>query len=112
MFELVNAEARFCDTGNENMTTEKMIVKGIDIRCIRINNEDYFSLSDIARFKNPTEPKVVVANWMRLRNTVEYLGVWEYLNNPGFNGLEFEAFLREAGANAFTLSPKLWKEKT
>jgi len=75
-------------------------------------DDDFISLTDIARYKNPHEPKDVVANWMRLRNTIEYLGVWEQLNNPDFKGVEFDAFLREAGANAFTLSPQRWIDAT
>jgi hypothetical protein len=62
--------------------------------------------------KNSFEPKDVVANWMRLRNTIEYLGVWEQLNNPNFKGVEFDAFLHQAGANAFTLSPQRWIDAT
>lgn len=73
---------------------------------------DYISLTDIARKKNPLEPKVVVANWMRSRTTIEYLGLWEQLNNPDFKGLEFETFKNEAGSNAFTLSPQRWIEAT
>jgi len=75
-------------------------------------DDDFISLTDIARYKNLHEPKDVVANWMRLRNTIEYLGVWEQLNNPDFKGVEFDAFLREAGANAFTLSPQRWIDTT
>jgi hypothetical protein len=75
-------------------------------------DDDYISLTDIARYKNSLEPKNVVANWMRLRNTIEYLGIWEKLNNPDFKGLEFDAFLHEAGANAFTLSPQRWIDST
>ena len=75
-------------------------------------NDDYISLTDIARYKNPNEPKYVVANWMRLYNTIEYLGIWERLNNPNFNGVECDALLRESGANAFTLSPQRWINMT
>lgn len=73
---------------------------------------DYISLTDIARKKNPLEPKAVVANWMRSRSTIEYLGLWEQLNNPAFKGIEFESFKSEAGSNAFTLSPQRWIEST
>ena len=55
---------------------------------------------------------MVVANWMRNHNTIEYLGIWEQLNNPDFKPIEFEGFLQEAGSNAFTLSPKKWAEST
>lgn len=73
---------------------------------------DYISLTDIAKYKNKEEPNVVVANWMRNYNTIEYLGIWEQLNNPNFNPLEFEGYLQEAGSNAFTLSPQKWQKTT
>ncbi len=73
---------------------------------------DYISLTDIARYKNKEEPNVVVANWMRNFNTIEYLGIWEKLNNPNFKPIEFEGFLNEAGSNAFTLSPQKWTNST
>ncbi|MDO4720557.1 MAG: KilA-N domain-containing protein [Peptostreptococcaceae bacterium] len=73
---------------------------------------DYISLTDIAKYKNAEEPNVVVANWMRNYNTIEYLGIWEQLNNLAFNPLEFEGFLKEAGSNAFTLSPQKWVNTT
>ena len=74
--------------------------------------DDYLCLTDIAKFKNALEPNVVVANWLRLHNTIEFLGVWERLYNPDFKPLVFEGFMREAGANSFTLSPKRWIEST
>ena len=73
---------------------------------------DYISLTDIAKYKNKEEPNVVVSNWMRNYNTIEYLGIWEQLNNPDFNHLEFEGYLKEAGSNAFTLSPQKWQKTT
>ncbi len=69
---------------------------------------DYLSLTDIAKYKNKEEPNIVVANWLRNHSTIEYLGIWEKLNNVNFNPLEFEGFLSEAGTNAFTLSPLKW----
>ena len=62
--------------------------------------------------KKPVEPKDVVKNWMRLKNTLEYLGLWEVLNNPIFKRVEFDPLLREAGSNAFTMSPSRWVEQT
>lgn len=79
---------------------------------MRVGNSDYICITDIARQKNPLEPNVVVGNWMRNRNTIEYLGIWECLNNPGFNPIEFEGFKQQAGLNAFTLSPSRWIEAT
>ena len=70
------------------------------------------SITDIARQKNAADPNGVIANWMRNRNTVEFLGIWETLHNPNFNPLEFEGFRKEAGLNAFTLSPTRWIEAT
>lgn len=87
--------------------------KGVEIQIYTEDfKNDYISLTDIARYKNSEEPNVVVANWMRNYNTIEYLGIWEQLNNPEFKPIEFEGFLQEAGSNAFTLSPKKWTEST
>ncbi len=91
---------------------EIIIVRGIPITTFKRSNEDYISLTDIARNKNAEEPKDVVKNWMRSRTTIEFLGIWEQLNNPDFKGVEFDSFLLEAGSNAFTLSPSKWIENT
>ena len=73
---------------------------------------DYISLTDIARYKNVHEPKDVVKNWLRVRDTVEFLGLWETIHNPNFKGVEFDSFRKEVGTNAFTLSPQRWIENT
>ncbi|GHV42595.1 hypothetical protein FACS189490_11890 [Clostridia bacterium] len=87
--------------------------KGTEITVLsQGNDDDYISLTDIARYKNSEEPNVVVANWLRNRNTVEFLGIWEQLYNPNFKPLEFEGFRKEAGLNAFTLSPMKWVNTT
>ena len=87
--------------------------KGTEIAVLSKGDEnDYISLTDIARYKNPDEPKDVVKNWMRSRSTIEFLGLWEKLNNPNFKGVEFDSFVHEAGANAFTLSPRKWISAT
>ncbi len=91
---------------------ETIIVKGIPVVTFKLENEDYISLTDIARNKNAEEPKDIVKNWMRSRTTIEFLGLWEQLNNPNFKGVEFDSFLFEAGSNAFTLSPSKWIEAT
>jgi hypothetical protein len=91
---------------------EIIIVKGLSIATLKINKEDYISLTDIARQKNAEEPKDVVKNWMRSRTTIEFLGLWEQLNNPEFKGVEFDSFLFDAGSNSFTLSPAKWIEST
>lgn len=88
----------------------KIEVQGINIVLYEDNKEDFISLTDIARFKNATEPKDVVKNWMRSRTTIEFLGLWEQLNNPDFKGVEIDPLLYEAGSNSFTLSPTKWIE--
>lgn len=91
---------------------EILTVKGLSITTIKIGKEDFISLTDIARNKNADEPKDVVKNWMRSRTTIEFLGLWEQLNNPEFKGVEFDSFLFQAGSNSFTLSPTKWIETT
>ena len=97
----------------EKLMKDRITAKGTEISVLSVgSSDDFISLTDIARYKNPHEPKDVVANWMRLRNTIEYLGIWEQLNNPNFKGVEFDPFLHEAGSNAFTLSPQRWIDAT
>ena len=91
---------------------QEINVKQTTVRAMNVNGIDYICITDIAQQKNPLEPKDVVKNWMRLKNTIEYLGLWEMLNNPDFKGVEFDPLLREAGSNAFTLSPARWIELT
>ena len=86
----------------------KITVKNININITGISDDDYVSLTDIARIKNPKEPKDVVKNWMRLRPTLEFLGIWETLNNLDFNRVEFDPLLAESGKNSFTMSPTRW----
>lgn len=89
----------------------KIKVKQTPITILSIDDIDFVSLTDIAKYKSE-EPTAVISNWMRNRNTIEYLGIWETLNNPGFKPLEFEGFKKEAGLNAFTLSPQKWISAT
>ncbi len=90
----------------------EITVKGIKVNTLKLGKEDYISLTDIARNKNFEEPKDVVKNWMRSRTTIEFIGLWEQLNNPDFKGVEFDSFLFAAGSNSFTLSPTKWIEAT
>lgn len=85
----------------------KIKVEQAEINIINIGSEDYISLTDMAKHKSD-EPSAVIGNWMRNRNTIEYLGLWEILYNPNFKPIEFEGFRRQAGLNAFTLSPQKW----
>ena len=89
----------------------KIFVKESEITILSINKNDYISLTDIARHKSD-DPTSVISNWLRNRNTIEYLGMWETLFNPVFKPLEFEVFKNQAGLNAFTLSPQKWITST
>ena len=92
---------------------DKIEAKGFAIQIYTENfRNDYISLTDIARYKNLHEPKDVVKNWLRVRDTIEFLGLWETIHNPNFKGVEFDSFRKEAGTNAFTLSPQRWIENT
>lgn len=87
---------------------EQIKVKDTSINITGIQDDDYISLTDLARIKNPKEPKDVVKNWMRSRATLEYLGLWEKMNNIEFRGVDFEPLLAETGKNSFTMSPTRW----
>lgn len=92
---------------------ETMEAKGFSIQIYTEDfKNDYISLTDIARYKNKEEPKDVVKNWLRVRDTIEFLGLWENIHNPNFKGVEFDSFRKESGSNAFTLSPQRWIENT
>ncbi len=83
--------------------------KGIDIGIYTTNFEsEFISLTDIAKYRNEDDPRFVIQNWMRNRNTVEFLGVWEELHNPDFNRVQFEAVKNEAGLNRFVMTPTKW----
>ncbi len=83
----------------------KITVKNTEITVIKRDSEDYISLTDIAKVKNP-DANAVIANWLRNRNTIEYLGVWEQQNNPDFNYVEFDTIKSQAGLNRFRVSAK------
>jgi len=90
---------------------DKITAQGTEISVLsQGQDDDFISLTDIARYKNPEFPSDVIQNWMRNRSTVEFIGLWERINNPNFNYLEFEVIDREAGRNAFVLTPKKWIE--
>jgi len=92
------------------MAIEKMTVQGIEVQYKQMNGNDFISLTDIAKYKNADYPSEIIQNWMRNRGTVEFLGLWERLYNINFNYLEFEVIDKEAGRNAFVLTPKRWIE--
>ena len=90
----------------------QIIVQDTVVTLTRVNESDFISLTDIARVRNADEPKDVVKNWLRTRSTIEFLGLWEKINNPAFKGVEFDSFKNEAGSNSFTLSPTKWIDVT
>ena len=92
---------------------DKLVVRGTEINVQwNPNRDDYISLTDIARIKDSDNPRYIIQNWMRNRNTIEFLGVWESLYNPDFNRVEFDAFRTQAGLNSFVMTPQKWVETT
>ena len=87
-------------------------VEGISIGIKEIDSEKYISLTDIAKKNNSEEPRFVVINWLRNRNTLEFLGIWEKIHNPHFNRVGFDTVRSNAGLNSFTISPSKWIEET
>ncbi len=92
--------------------TQKIEVMEQPVTVFKQRQEDFISLTDIARYQEPERTDHVIQNWMRNRNTIEFLGIWERLNNPDFKPLEFEGFRNQAGLNSFVLTPKQWTLKT
>ena len=92
---------------------EKMDIQGYEITVIsKGDNEDYISLTDIAKKKDGEYPSYAIQNWLRSKNTLQFLGVWEHLNNIDFNSIEFDRIMEDAGTNGFIMTPKRWIEKT
>jgi hypothetical protein len=87
-------------------------VKGTAITVMAYQKQDYISLTDIARYRDAERTDYIVQNWLRNRNTIEFLGIWESLNNPGFKPIEFDGFRKQAGLNSFILTAKQWIERT
>lgn len=90
----------------------KIEIKGTSVTVVSGGTDDYISLTDIARYKNSDHTDDLIRNWLRNRNTLEFLGIWEQLNNPAFNPVEFDGIRMQAGLNSFTLTPKRWIEAT
>ncbi|MEA3447367.1 MAG: KilA-N domain-containing protein [Bacteroidota bacterium] len=92
--------------------SNKISVKGVEISFLQTKQEDYICITDVAKFKNPNAPADIIKNWLRSKNTIELLGLWEKLHNPDFKLVEFDQFRNEAGYNHFVLSPQKWIETT
>lgn len=90
----------------------KVQVKGTEITVLVHQEQDYISLTDIARHKDAERTDYLISNWLRNRNTVEFLGIWEELNNPAFNPIEFDGIRKQTGLNSFILTAKQWTERT
>ena len=91
---------------------EVIHANGIDIRLYTMDfQNEYISLTDIAKYKNSEDPRFVIQNWMRNRDTIEFLGLWEILSNPDFNRVQFEAVKNDAGLNRFVMTPSKWCEE-
>lgn len=92
---------------------DKLIVRGTEVNIQwNVERDDYISLTDIAKVKDSDNPRYIIQNWMRNRNTIEFLGVWETLYNPNFNRVEFDAFRSQAGLNSFVMTPQKWIDST
>ena len=86
----------------------KITVLNSDIGTLKIAEEDYICITDIAKYKDDVLANDIIKNWLRNRNTIEFLGIWEQLNNPDFKPVEFDGFKKEAGLNSFTMSASKW----
>ena len=82
-------------------------VQGTAITILSQKQEDYICLTDIARFKDSERTDYIIMNWLRNRNTIEFLGIWEQLNNPDFKPIEFDGIRKQAGLNSFTLTRRV-----
>jgi len=92
--------------------TNKINAEGTEITILKIAESEFISITDIARHKDAEHTDSIIQNWMRNRNTIELLGFWEMIYNPGFKPLEFEGFRKQAGLNSFVMTPKKWIEAT
>ncbi|MBW8330675.1 MAG: KilA-N domain-containing protein [Prolixibacteraceae bacterium] len=91
---------------------KKIIVEKLEITVFSMEQAEYISLTDMARYRDAERTNYIIQNWMRTRNAIEFCGLWEQMNNPGFKSIEFDAFKNEAGLNSFALTPQRWIEAT
>ena len=90
---------------NKGNIKAQMVVKDQVINVIRIDDKEFISLTDLARYADEDDPRYPIQNWMRLKDTIDYIGLWETLNNPNFNRVEFDTFKKEYGRNSFVMTP-------
>ena len=91
---------------------KKITVQQVDIVLYENNKQDFISLTDIARYRDAERSDYILQNWMRNRSTIDFIGLWEQFNNPGFNSIEFDGIKNLSGSNSFSLTPKRWIEAT
>lgn len=91
-----------------NLIREEINVKENKIGIIKFGNSEYISLTDLARYADEDDPRYPIQNWMRNKDVISYLGLWESVNNENFKGVEFDTFKNEAGSNKFKISPQKW----
>ena len=89
-----------------------MKVKDTTVRVMKVNNVDFISLTDLAKYQNSSDPSFTVKNWLRIVSTIDYVGLWEQLHNPNFNLVEFDQIKTEYGKNSFAMSPSQWIKRT
>ncbi|MDE1940548.1 MAG: KilA-N domain-containing protein, partial [Patescibacteria group bacterium] len=87
---------------------KRVTAKVIDVYVFQKGQEDFISLTDIARFRDKERSDYIIQNWMRNRDTIEFLGIWESIHNQDFNSIEFDGIRKEAGSNSFSLTPRRW----
>ena len=92
--------------------SKKINVKGTKILVFNNRDDEYISLTDIARFRDTERSDYILQNWMRNRSTIEFIGLWELFNNPDFNSIEFDGIKNLSGSNSFALTPKRWIDST
>ena len=95
-----------------NLIKSELNVNNNKVSVIRIGTEEYISLTDLARYADEDEPRYPIQNWMRNKDVISFLGLWEKLNNENFKGVEFDTFKNEAGSNKFKMSPQKWIKET
>lgn len=94
------------------MVKSSINIEGVDVVLVKLGDEDYISLTDMAKYKNLDRTNYIIQNWIRTRYTIEFMGLWEKLHNPNFKSIEFDAFRNESGSNSFVLTPQRWIEAT
>lgn len=97
---------------NKEIVQSEINVNDNKIKVIRIGSKEYISLTDLARYADEDDPRYPIQNWMRNKDVIAYLGLWEKLNNEDFKGVEFDTFKNEAGSNKFKISPQKWIKET